>query len=150
HIGRETRPRSGIRSRSRRVWIARGDAVIVMDADLQDPPEVVFEMVARWREGCELVLPGAGEGKADRGSSAPPPPGSIGCSVVWRMWTFRGMWAIFDGWTAKRWTLSVPCARPVALCAECFAASASDRPACGLHGPNGSRGGISDTPRRRS
>jgi glycosyltransferase involved in cell wall biosynthesis len=34
---------------------AAGDAVIVMDADLQDPPEVVHEMVARWREGFEVV-----------------------------------------------------------------------------------------------
>src|SRR4029450_2085310 len=30
---------------------AAGDAVVVMDADLQDPPEVVLEMAARWREG---------------------------------------------------------------------------------------------------
>ena len=28
---------------------ADGDAVIVMDADLQDPPEVILEMVAHWR-----------------------------------------------------------------------------------------------------
>lgn len=34
---------------------ARGDAVIVMDADLQDPPEVVGEMIARWKEGFEIV-----------------------------------------------------------------------------------------------
>ena len=34
---------------------ARGDAVIVMDADLQDPPEVVAEMIARWKEGYEVV-----------------------------------------------------------------------------------------------
>ena len=34
---------------------ASGDAVIVMDADLQDPPEVVQEMIARWREGYEVV-----------------------------------------------------------------------------------------------
>jgi glycosyltransferase involved in cell wall biosynthesis len=34
---------------------AAGDAVIVMDADLQDPPEVVLEMVARWREGYDVV-----------------------------------------------------------------------------------------------
>jgi glycosyltransferase involved in cell wall biosynthesis len=32
-----------------------GQAVIIMDADLQDPPEVVLEMVARWREGYDLV-----------------------------------------------------------------------------------------------
>jgi glycosyltransferase involved in cell wall biosynthesis len=34
---------------------AEGDAVVVMDADLQDPPEVVREMVARWREGYDVV-----------------------------------------------------------------------------------------------
>jgi dolichol-phosphate mannosyltransferase len=32
-----------------------GDAVIVMDADLQDPPEVVLELAARWREGYDVV-----------------------------------------------------------------------------------------------
>jgi glycosyltransferase involved in cell wall biosynthesis len=35
---------------------ARGDAVIPMDVDLQDPPEVITELVARWREGYEVVL----------------------------------------------------------------------------------------------
>ena len=30
---------------------ARGDAVIVMDADLQDPPEVIPSLVAKWRRG---------------------------------------------------------------------------------------------------
>jgi polyisoprenyl-phosphate glycosyltransferase len=34
---------------------AAGDAVIVMDADLQDPPEVVPDLVARWQEGYEVV-----------------------------------------------------------------------------------------------
>ena len=34
---------------------ADGDAVIVMDADLQDPPEVILDMVAHWREGYEVV-----------------------------------------------------------------------------------------------
>ena len=34
---------------------ARGDAVVLMDADLQDPPEVVQEMVERWKEGYEVV-----------------------------------------------------------------------------------------------
>ncbi len=36
---------------------SRGDAVIVMDVDLQDPPELVLEMVAKWREGYDVVLP---------------------------------------------------------------------------------------------
>jgi glycosyltransferase involved in cell wall biosynthesis len=34
---------------------ARGDAVITMDADLQDPPEVIPELVACWRGGAEVV-----------------------------------------------------------------------------------------------
>jgi glycosyltransferase involved in cell wall biosynthesis len=34
---------------------ARGEAVIVMDADLQDPPELVLELVAKWREGFQVV-----------------------------------------------------------------------------------------------
>lgn len=34
---------------------AEGDAVIVMDADLQDPPEVMQRMVQKWREGYEVV-----------------------------------------------------------------------------------------------
>ena len=34
---------------------ANGRAVVIIDADLQDPPEVIPEMVARWREGFEVV-----------------------------------------------------------------------------------------------
>ncbi|MEI7895190.1 MAG: glycosyltransferase family 2 protein, partial [Myxococcales bacterium] len=34
---------------------ARGEAVVVMDADLQDPPEVVVDMVAKWKEGYDVV-----------------------------------------------------------------------------------------------
>ncbi|MGE0200601.1 MAG: glycosyltransferase family 2 protein [Candidatus Melainabacteria bacterium] len=34
---------------------ARGDAVIVMDGDLQDPPELIIEMLAQWERGYEVV-----------------------------------------------------------------------------------------------
>jgi polyisoprenyl-phosphate glycosyltransferase len=34
---------------------AEGDAVIVIDADLQDPPEVIPELVAAWRAGFDMV-----------------------------------------------------------------------------------------------
>src|SRR5215207_962628 len=34
---------------------ASGDAVVIMDGDLQDPPDVVLEMVPLWREGYEVV-----------------------------------------------------------------------------------------------
>jgi len=34
---------------------SRGDAVVVIDADLQDPPEVILELAKKWREGYEVV-----------------------------------------------------------------------------------------------
>jgi glycosyltransferase involved in cell wall biosynthesis len=34
---------------------ARGDAVVVIDCDLQDPPELIPELLARWREGYDVV-----------------------------------------------------------------------------------------------
>jgi len=34
---------------------SRGDATVVIDCDLQDPPELISELVARWREGYDVV-----------------------------------------------------------------------------------------------
>ncbi|MEM7334932.1 MAG: glycosyltransferase family 2 protein [Chloroflexota bacterium] len=34
---------------------SRGDAVVLIDADLQDPPEVILEMIAKWKEGYDVV-----------------------------------------------------------------------------------------------
>lgn len=34
---------------------AKGDAVIIMDADMQDPPSVALELVRKWEEGYEVV-----------------------------------------------------------------------------------------------
>jgi polyisoprenyl-phosphate glycosyltransferase len=64
----------GLRRRDRRVKVLRfsrrfgqpmatiagleassGDAVVVIDCDLQDPPELIAELVARWREGYDVV-----------------------------------------------------------------------------------------------
>lgn len=36
--------------------IASGDAVVPIDVDLQDPPEIILEMISKWREGYEVVL----------------------------------------------------------------------------------------------
>ena len=40
---------------------ALGDAVIVIDADLQDPPETILDLIAKWREGYEVVYAVRGE-----------------------------------------------------------------------------------------
>ncbi len=49
---------------------ASGQAVVVMDADLQDPPEIVLDMIAKWKEGYEIVyaerLSREGEGRFKR------------------------------------------------------------------------------------
>lgn len=34
---------------------ARGDAVVIIDADLQDPPEVILELIEKWKEGYQVV-----------------------------------------------------------------------------------------------
>ena len=34
---------------------ARGDAVVMIDADLQDPPEVINDLLAKWSEGADVV-----------------------------------------------------------------------------------------------
>jgi dolichol-phosphate mannosyltransferase len=34
----------------------RGDVVVIIDGDLQDPPEVILEMLARWREGYQVAF----------------------------------------------------------------------------------------------
>jgi polyisoprenyl-phosphate glycosyltransferase len=53
---------------------AAGEAIIVMDADLQDPPEVVAEMIAKWKEGFEVVyarrLSRAGESAFKRATAS--------------------------------------------------------------------------------
>jgi polyisoprenyl-phosphate glycosyltransferase len=40
---------------------ARGDAVIIIDADLQDPPETILELAKKWKEGYEVVYAVRGE-----------------------------------------------------------------------------------------
>jgi polyisoprenyl-phosphate glycosyltransferase len=34
---------------------SRGQAVVIIDADLQDPPELILDMIKKWREGYEVV-----------------------------------------------------------------------------------------------
>jgi dolichol-phosphate mannosyltransferase len=46
---------------------ADGDAVVFLDADLQDPPELIPEMIARWRDGAKLVT-GRRRSRPERGA----------------------------------------------------------------------------------
>lgn len=44
---------------------ASGDAVIPIDADLQDPPELIPDMIAKWKEGYDVVLARRTDRKSD-------------------------------------------------------------------------------------
>ncbi len=58
--------------------VAEGDAVIVIDGDGQDPPEVAPELVARWKEGAEVVF-------AVRASRRDPLPKRVAARVFYRV-----------------------------------------------------------------
>ncbi|MBD8526505.1 glycosyltransferase family 2 protein [Pseudomarimonas arenosa] len=45
--------------------VASGDAVIPIDADLQDPPELIPEMIERWRQGAEVVVAHRSDRRSD-------------------------------------------------------------------------------------
>ena len=47
------------------LYVANGDAVIPIDADLQDPPEVIKALLAKWEEGFEVVLAKRGDRSSD-------------------------------------------------------------------------------------
>ncbi|PPI83756.1 glycosyltransferase [Marinobacter maroccanus] len=49
NFGKEAAVTAGLES-------ARGDAVVLMDADLQDPPELIPRMVQAWQKGADVVL----------------------------------------------------------------------------------------------
>lgn len=56
------------------VDVARGDAIVIIDADLQDPPELIPQMVKKWEEGYDVVYGvrkrRTGEGRFKRWTAA--------------------------------------------------------------------------------
>lgn len=44
---------------------ARGQAVVMIDADLQDPPEVILDLIAKWREGYQVIYAVRSERKGE-------------------------------------------------------------------------------------
>jgi dolichol-phosphate mannosyltransferase len=44
---------------------AQGDAIVIIDSDLQDPPEVILDMIDRWKEGYEVVYAVRSERKGE-------------------------------------------------------------------------------------
>jgi polyisoprenyl-phosphate glycosyltransferase len=57
---------------------ARGDVVVMLDGDLQDPPELIGDMLARWRDGSDVVY----AVRADR-------PGETPFKLITARWFYR-------------------------------------------------------------
>ena len=106
---------------------ASGEAVVVMDADLQDPPEVVLEMIAKWKAGYEVVyaqrLSREGESQFKR-LTADLFYRLLGCLSDVEIPRDVGD---FGSSTARRSTASWRCRNATASCAACSPGSAFGR-----------------------
>ena len=119
---------------------ASGDAVVIIDADLQDPPEVALEMAAPWREGWEVVH---GVRTDRRGESR------------FKLWTANRFYRLLSrlsdtdmpldaatsGWSTGGWpTSSAGCASPTATCGACSPGPASVRRRSATSAPSATAG----------
>ena len=73
NFGHQEALRAGLRH-------ARGDAVIVMDADFEHPPELIPQLVAAWRDGAKVVATRREDGEADL-----PPLKSVTSRLYYRL-----------------------------------------------------------------
>ena len=94
---------------------ARGDAVVMLDADLQDPPELIATMLDHWRAGCDVVYAVRSSAMANRASSSPPPAGSTPCSTGSPRWS----------WSPTRATSGCSIAGRSTRCCRCASATGS-------------------------
>ena len=74
---------------------ATGDAVVLIDADLQDPPELIHDMVQMWQDGYQVVYGTRSRAAASRRSSCSLPKFFIGSSIVSRTSKYRSIRATF-------------------------------------------------------
>lgn len=59
-----------------------GDAVVIIDADLQDPPELILDMIAEWKKAMRSYTPNASNETGNRCSKSGQQPSFTGCSVI--------------------------------------------------------------------
>jgi glycosyltransferase involved in cell wall biosynthesis len=103
---------------------AAGRAVIVMDADLQDPPEVVLEMIAKWKQGYDVV---SGERASRQGESRFK---RATADLFYRLMGSLGdvSTRAISAWSiAARSTAFSPCPSATGSCAACSLGSGSAR-----------------------
>ncbi len=96
--------------------LAAGDAVVIIDSDLQDPPEVVPRMIAKWEEGFKVVYGVRSERQARAVSNWPPPACSIASCSGSPTPGCRGTPAISASSTARWSRSSSRCGKSIATC----------------------------------
>ena len=80
---------------------ARGRAVILMDGDFQDPPEVIPQLIKSWQDGAEVVV-AVRRSRRKPASSLPPCfPCSIACSDRSPITPFPSMREYSASWIAR-------------------------------------------------
>ena len=82
--------------------VATGEVVVIMDADLQDPPEVIEEMLQIWEQGYEVVYGVRETREGELDSSCGRLESSIGLSIRSLMSRSRRIRATFVFWIERR------------------------------------------------
>ena len=110
---------------------AHGNAVIVMDADLQDPPEVALELAKKWREGFDVVYAvrddRAGESRTRARDHGPLLPVHVSPQRGTDPGRHR---RLPPRRPARRSMRCARCPNTAVTCAACSPGSATTRPAC--------------------
>ncbi len=71
--------------------VCRGERILILDADLQDPPELLGDMLRLMDQGNDVVYGQRARARAKPGSRRQRPRRSIACSIAWSMSTCRWM-----------------------------------------------------------
>ena len=96
---------------------AAGDAVVIIDADLQDPPEVIPEMVARWRDGYHVVYGMRTDRPGETAFKLWTAKLSTALSIVFRRCRYHLTSATFVCSTAAWLTCCFQCPSAIVFCA---------------------------------
>ncbi len=88
---------------------ARGRAVVIIDGDMQDPPEVIPEMVDRWRDGFEVVYGQRENREGETWFKLVTASAFTESCAASRMSTSRWTLATSGSWVRARWPHSAPC-----------------------------------------
>ena len=92
-----------------------GDVTVIIDADLQDPPELIQNMIQKWREGYKIVYEKGSCGWVKAPSRGSPQKPSISYSIFSLKSPYPPKPAISAYWTRRSWLIYAACLNAVVL-----------------------------------